>query len=249
MKKTLFIGLVALCAGSFSAKAQISYGVHGSFILSNMKFDADNAEGAPVDFENATKTRPSFRAGITATIPVGETFAFMPQLNYVSGGVKFEANESYSEGDETVSATVKGAFKPSFLELPLNFVYTASLSNGSKFFAGVGPSVSMGLGGKYELKAKLNLPDDPEMPEFPELNVSDGKIKFDGKKASETPDDDTDIHFNRFNFGGNVVAGYQLENGLFIQANYNHGFSNLSPDEGGKIRTRYFGIGIGYFFK
>lgn len=245
MKKYVLAGIVALCAGSFAAQSQVSYGVHGSFILSSMKFNNGDAESGEPGFDDYTKMRPSFRAGIIVNIPVSEKMAFMPQLNYVSGGVKLKADEKFTDDDETYTATMTGNFKPAFLEVPLNVVYTAKLPNGAKFFAGAGPAISMGLGGSYDLKFEMDLPGD-QIPDFPaDMNVNDGKIKFDGKKDSE---DDQDLHLKRFNFGANVMAGYQFQNGMFIQANYNHGFSKLNTDESGKLKTRYFGLGIGYFF-
>jgi hypothetical protein len=78
------------------------------------------------------------------------------------------------------------------------------------------------------------------------------KVKFDGEKNDgdlQNPDDiPEEVHLKAFEFGGNVLAGYRFSNGLFIQANYNHGFSNISPDDNSKVKNKYFGLGIGYFF-
>lgn len=245
MKKILFFTALAFVVSTYTAQAQIRVGAHANFIMSSMKFDADDEEDEVESIEDYIKARPSFKIGLTASIPVGSMFAFMPQLNYVSGGAKLKGEETFEDEEEgeTVTGKITGTFKPSYLELPLNFTYSKSLTNGGRFFAGVGPSISMGLGGKYKMEIKV------DSEEFPFGMDVESDIKFDGKKEGDLSDTDEDIHFKRFQFGANALVGYQLANGLFAQATVNHGFSNLSPDEGGTIKACHFGIGIGYFFK
>jgi hypothetical protein len=48
--------------------------------------------------------------------------------------------------------------------------------------------------------------------------------------------------------GGNAFAGYKINNGVFVKASYNMGFSNLTPEDNVSLKTSYFGLRIGYFF-
>jgi hypothetical protein len=57
--------------------------------------------------------------------------------------------------------------------------------------------------------------------------------------------------FNNTDFGLNFGLGYKMENGLFINARYSYGLSNILPDSDDKqeIHNVAINIGIGYFFK
>lgn len=92
------------------------------------------------------------------------------------------------------------------------------------FFAGAGPSASFAVSGK--LKAN----DVSE-----KLNIG----------SSE------DDNIRGFDFGANVVTGYQFQSGLMIAANFNQGFSNLMPgsSDNGSVKSHYFGIRLGYVLK
>jgi len=121
----------------------------------------------------------------------------------------------------------KVTFNFTYAELPLNFVYQSK-----GFFGGVGPSIGFGVGGKVKAESS---------------GMSDEvKVKFDGKKEDDVTDDD--LHLKALDFGGQIIAGYQLPSGLFFNAHYNFGFSNISPENEGTLKNNYFGFGIGYFF-
>lgn len=78
-----------------------------------------------------------------------------------------------------------------------------------------------------------------------------GKAKFDDVSA--------DLHFGNtdnddlkgFDFGANVVTGYQSPGGFLVAANFNQGFSNLIPGDAGNstMKSHYFGIRLGYVLK
>jgi hypothetical protein len=110
-----------------------------------------------------------------------------------------------------------------YLDVPLDFIYKASAGNG-KFFFGAGPSLGFGLSGKYK--------EEEDGDEYEEdINFGDGEEEI-----------------KPFHLGGNILAGYELGNGVYIQANYNLGLSNLSNLEGVKGKANYFGIRLGYNF-
>lgn len=107
-----------------------------------------------------------------------------------------------------------------YLELPLDFVYNAS----GGFFVGAGPALAYALSGKA--KYSDNSPDE----------------KF------EIGNDENNDDLKPFEFSGNLLAGYQLSNGITFTLNYNLGLSNLNPsnDSDEDVKNRYFGIRIGY---
>lgn len=112
-----------------------------------------------------------------------------------------------------------------YLELPLNFLYHTKGRYGS-FEIGAGPSFSYGLSAKGKF--------------FINTFTSVEKLHF-GSNA--------DDYLKRFEFGANMLAGFQFTNGLFINAVYNIGLSNVAGYSEDKWKNYYGGLRIGYFFK
>ena len=127
------------------------------------------------------------------------------------------------EEGEIMGISYKQTMNLNYLELPLNFVYNTSAGSG-QFFIGAGPSLSFGLSGKTTAEV-----DGEEESE--DLNFGNG-----------------DDEVKPFEFGGNILAGYQLANGVSISVNYNMGFSNLSNVENSEAKNKYFGVRLGYNF-
>jgi len=129
-----------------------------------------------------------------------------------------------SKVEETFGgSTMSAEINTTWLEVPVSLTY-----NTGNFFVGAGPSLSFGVGGKWKSKV-----DDEE---------ESGKVSFGNS------DDD---NMKGFDFGANVLAGFQFNNGLFIAANFNQGFSNLTAGDSGddSIKSHYFGLHLGYMFK
>ncbi len=123
---------------------------------------------------------------------------------------------------EAAGVDVTSKIKLTYLELPVNFMYKHKAGAG-KFFVGVGPYIAYGISGK----------------------VGDQKIKFDGKSFDEVGEGDEDAHLKALDLGGNVLAGYELKNGLLFSINYSLGLTDISADDE-KSKNNYFGISVGY---
>lgn len=106
-----------------------------------------------------------------------------------------------------------------YLEVPLDFTYKLDAGSG-KLFLGAGPSFAVGMSGKW---------------------------KYDGESADVTFGSGEE-DMKRMDIGANMLAGYQLSNGLFLSLNYNLGLSNISNGSDSKDHNNYFGIRIGYLF-
>jgi len=68
--------------------------------------------------------------------------------------------------------------------------------------------------------------------------------------TAENEDTDTDVKnlFKTLDVGLNVGIGYKLNNGLFFNARYNLGITNISDIEGTTTENRFVQLTIGYFF-
>jgi Outer membrane protein beta-barrel domain len=112
-----------------------------------------------------------------------------------------------------------------YFELPLNFIYHGKGEKGH-FIAGIGPSLAYGISGQ-------------------------SKISSNGQSSTET------IHFGNsksngikpFEFGGNLLAGYETNTGISVTFNFNMGFNNLYNDGIAEFRNNYFGLRLGYFIR
>jgi hypothetical protein len=202
MKKILLVAV--LSSAIVTVNAQATFGLHLDGVSSNMEYKASG-------FTMKADSKIGWKVGAVANLPLAGTFAFMPQLNLVSKGNKMDNSGTTSSTNLT------------YVELPLNFVYTSG-----GFFGGFGPSVAFGVGGKSK-----------------ESGSPDVTVKFDGKANDGS---DENIHLKALDFGGQVIAGYKLSSGLFFNAHYNLGLSNISPDAGVSAKNNYFGFGVGYLF-
>jgi hypothetical protein len=116
-------------------------------------------------------------------------------------------------------------YKLNYLELPLNIVYTIPVRYGG-IMVGAGPSVSMGLNGKvYQGSVTTD-------------------VVFDNSPGTKQSNN---IYLKQFDFGINVLAGYQLNQGLFVDAGYNFGLSDISTtSDGSALITRGLTVKLGY---
>lgn len=192
-----------LVAGSYTGHAQnVRFGISAGTAISNYKAKADG-------INMSADAIVGFTAGLLVDVPFTPDLSFQPALNLVQKGTK-----ASSQGEENKLSTTHG-------ELALNILYKTGETG--KFFVGAGPSLSVGIGGKWK------------------YTYSGQTQKEDVHFGSNELDD-----MKRFDFGANAVAGYCMENGLFFAANYNQGFSNLDPSGSGTLRSHYFGIRVGY---
>jgi len=78
-----------------------------------------------------------------------------------------------------------------------------------------------------------------------------GKAKYNDVSADLHFGNSNDDDIKGFDFGANVVTGYQSPKGFLIAANFNQGFSNLVPGdaENSSIKSHYFGLRLGYILK
>jgi hypothetical protein len=202
MKKiSLFTCCFIIISSVYSQKAKFGFTTGATFGTYKLKVE-------PVSV--TSKSKAGFTLGIISDIPIGHSASFMPAINFVQKGgmLKLEGT--------------KDRLTTNFLEVPLNFVFNAKLTNG-KLFIGAGPSLNVGLSGKDKLEAQGYSENQ--------------KIKF-GK----------DKDFKTFDAGLNVVSGYISKSGVMVSFNYNTSLMNSANagEEEGKFYNRYFGLRIGY---
>lgn len=235
--KRIIIAIVFVSVAAFHANSQVKFGVQagGQIASINSKEDGKDVPGK--------KSIVGFKLGGIASVPITSKISFMPELNFVKKGGKFSNTTTIDLGaTDKIISIAEQEIKPSFIEVPLNIAYTASGKNGTGFFGGLGPVVSLGLGGSASADVTVSTTIDGNTTT--KNSSQSGTIKFDGE--NNTTDGRT--HMKSFELGGDVFAGYKMANGLFAKVTYNIGFSDLSTDAHITNKNSYYGISIGYFF-
>jgi hypothetical protein len=136
-----------------------------------------------------------------------------------------------TKGMKLKESSHEPVFNVSYLQLPVLFLYKGTLSTG-KVLLGFGPYLAMGIGGKYRY-------DDSEVD-----------VKFKNNVTGSTV---SVLYFKPFDFGAQLMAGYELAGGLSIALNTSMGLTNITPKYNGEkpessIANVGFGLTLGYLF-
>jgi hypothetical protein len=128
MKKIFCLFIVLIALMNFSIAQKTAIGIQAGSTFASYKATLDNVS-------ITSKTKVGFTAGLTLSAPLGKSFSFRPELNFVQKGGKY-SEEGYSD-----------KVMLNYIELPLNFVYNTSSSRRG-FFIGAGPALNLGVSGK-----------------------------------------------------------------------------------------------------
>ena len=227
MKKLIFLALPSFIF--LATNAQKSRAIlRGGLNLANVSI-TDNGR---IDDAN---TLTSFQAGIIGNINLAGFVALQPGILITGKGTKTQ------DGSSSDANYFKATTNPIYLEVPLNLVFKGPVGPDTKFFAGAGPYLAIGIAGKNKTEGKF-------------LGAS-----FSSEKNIEWSNDDpTTLNYEegagfgimkRFDYGLNGTAGFETKNAVF-SVNYGLGLaklqsgSNSSEDDKNKHRVLSFTIGF-----
>jgi hypothetical protein len=146
---------------------------------------------------------------------------------YIQPGLLFTTKGAKADDDAD-----NGKININYVELPVNFLYKPVLGTG-KLLLGFGPYAGYAIGGK--------------------IKSDDGDMDLEFEKSVSTPLQAI-YTFRRFDFGANILAGYEFSNKLSFQLNAQLGLTNISPEIAGtdsddyKTKNTGFGVSVGYRF-
>ena len=227
MKKIFLIavGFTAICTTGFS---QTKFGIQIGGNLGYNRVETNTSD------KFSDKPRLGILAGFLADIPLGPV-SFRPELNFIQKGAKYF--QTTTIGNAVFEDEIK--LRTNYVELPLNFVYNVQ-TGGGKFFFGLGPNFALGLSGKTEYQEKITT--------GPTTVTSNGKtdVKFSGDNAAPNT-----TYLKRFDFGGNLLAGYAAGTGVTFNIGYTLGFSDIARNTPGIDYSRKnhgFTFKVGYLF-
>ena len=181
------------------------------------------------------KTLTSFQVGIIGDINLADFIALQPGILVTGKGSKTQS------GDASDANYFKATSNPIYIEIPLNLVLKAPVGDDTKFFAGAGPYIGVGIAGKNKTEGKI----------FGAAFTSEKNIEWSDDDPS-TLDYDEGAGFGimkRFDYGLNGTAGLETKN-IVLAVNYGLGLaklqsgSNSSADDKNKHRVLSFTLGI-----
>ncbi|MBO6183233.1 MAG: PorT family protein [Chryseobacterium sp.] len=214
MKKLLLIASVALL-GNVTAKAQeFKFGPKAGYSLSMLKAEGD---GESYKFDS----KSTFYVGGMAEYKLNDKFAVQAEVLYSPIGGKQEESVSYTEMGVTVTGTQKSDWKFGTVQIPVSAKYYATES----LAFGLGLNVGIVTSAKVEASATLS-----------------GSALGESFSESTSTTEDVKNDVNTLNLAPFVGAEYTLENGLFFDARYNLGVSNLikNPEGNETLKNSFF---------
>jgi len=164
------------------------------------------------------KMLTSFQVGILGDINITSFLALQPGIVFTGKGSKTQRGK---EGD---AGFFRATSNPYYVEVPVNLVFKTPTGS-SKFFAGAGPYIAMGIAGKNKIDGKTIL----------------GTTYHSEKSISWSNDDPTTLNeeegsglgiMKRFDYGLNGTVGIETTN-LVVSANYGLGLAKLQSGSGG----------------
>lgn len=174
--------------------------------------------------------KPGFHTGVFADLFVAEGFYLQPALLFsTKGATRTNNNVDYTQ-------------HLSYIEFPVNALFKPELGSG-RLLLGAGPYVAYGVSGKSKAKS------------------GDAAIELDAKFKGEisaaeyaTAILNAAYFVKPFDFGGNILVGYELNSGFSLQLNGQLGLNEINPKVNGvaadksKWKNMGFGASVGYKF-
>lgn len=217
MKKAILSAAIVFAV--VGANAQNKFGIQAGTTFSTYNEEFSN------NVERKSDSKLGFTVGAVADIDFGNSLSFRPELNFIQKG-----------GEQKYSPSANSNFQEeltlNYIQFSPNFIYNFGGSTG-KFFIGVGPELSFGLGGK----SKSELTSGATTVE------SKTDVKFDSKKSTGGV-----RHLKSVDYGANALLGYKFNNGLMLSTGYTAGLNNLSNEDNTSFKTGGFNVKIGYLF-
>ena len=193
-------------------------------IKAGVTFPSMSASPKEGDFSYST----SFFLGGNFDFYIGNILSLQTGLVFTGKGY------NYIENGSTYSYNAKVSLI--YVEVPINVLAHVKVGSGKVFF---------GTGSYYSVAIKGN-ENYTETGSFNGIvrNVS-GNGEFEFGKGQ-------DAVFKRGDYGLNFLTGYQLSNGLSINAGYSFSLRNLANENnsepGSKAKNKVFSVGLGFRF-
>jgi len=222
--RKLFL-LVAMVASTVVMQAQdLHFGVRlGGAITS---FSISNEEDGALE----PNGKFGFHIGGFAEYAINDQFAFAPELNIATAGATFEKSTRDTNYGYVTTSNIKVDDKLMYINIPILAKYYVNENLSFHF----GPQLGFLMSAKYDMEYHSKIVDN------------NGHVVSQGSDSESNKDAKDDV--NSTDFGLSLGVGYKLENGMFFDARYYLGLSNIAKDDNTVSKNNAIQIGFGYFF-
>lgn len=234
MKKQIHIfcllaSMLLLCNIS---EAQVRFGIKTGLNLANIAYSDDYIEYSEeaLGGDISTGMALNFHLGGMAEFDFGHSVGLSLGLQLNGKGGSLDAEGEIFGQSYTVTSTVR----PLYLQIPVALTFRRK-----GFYAGVGPYIAFGVGGKVKSTAKAG----------GQTEKGSDSLDF-GSDASDA--------FSKIDYGAGLELGYEF-NSIRLSAAYNLGLANVLPKDGVeagddldldfKYTHNVIGFSIAYLFK
>lgn len=226
MKNKILLLILAITMVGFSAEAQNSDVSYGIRGGINFQnFGGKDLNGDPLGYNSV----PRFNLGLVIESAIANDTYFQTGLTYTTKGTK--SKYSFQNLDMSVE------YNLAYLEVPFNLVFKPALGDGH-LLIGFGPYLAYGVGGEAQYS-------------FNDYSSTESVVFTD----RYTSIDDYDWkYFKHFDYGGNLILGYELSNGVSLSFNAQLGLAKINAlddayaNEQTVFRNKGCGFSIGYMF-
>ncbi|HEX4958183.1 MAG TPA: outer membrane beta-barrel protein [Lacibacter sp.] len=229
MKLKLTFLSIVLLSSVITIAQNSSVFIKGGFNLANVSVKDDGS----VD---EAKALPSFHVGLQGDVPIVKNLlSLQPGLFFTGKGAKTQF------GNTTDANYYRATSNPMYIEVPVNVVAKLPLGDKeSKFFAGAGAYVAMGVAGKNKAEGRI----------FGVAFNNEESIKFSNDDPTTSGEEGAGFGIiRRFDYGLNGTIGFEGKSALF-SVNYGLGLaklqsgSNNNEDNNNKHRVLSFTVGF-----
>jgi len=238
MKKVLsLLTITVLIAGKMFAQESTKKVNPGGIYIKG-GYNSANISINQAGSVNDAKALSTFHAGVIADIPLAPVLSFQTGLLLNGQGSK---SNFYADPNNKSDNYVKSTFNPLYLQLPASLVAKIPVAHDVRLYAGAGPYVEMGIGGKSKTESSL----------AGVKSSSSDNIKFNNDDPTTSGQEDASFNkLKRFDFGLNALAGVEF-NRVSLGFNYGLGLTkinstqtNNSSNDKNKYRTWSIGVGV-----
>lgn len=221
--KASWMALLAFVLISFSAQAQVSLGIRGGYQMAGIKA-TDGLDALAPDF----KKIDAFSIGAVMEMPLGYGFHFQPELAYSRKGFSIQESTALDLFNIPIPVGVEAISRFDYLETPLLMKYKFGDGRVNAYIA-AGPTFGYALDGQLITRANALL----------DIKLIDTDIDLDA------------INYERFEVGAALGGGLSFQTPfgqLFVDARYNHGFTQVYdiPVVDERAKNRSIGINVGF---
>ncbi len=218
-----WMALLAFTAISFTTQAQVSLGLRGGYQMADINA-TDGLDALAPDF----RAIDAFSIGAVLEVPLGYGFNFQPELAYTRKGFSIQESTAIDLFNIPIPVGVEAISRFDYLEAPLLMKYKFGDGRVNAYLA-AGPTFGYAIDGQLITRANALV----------DIKLLDTDIDLDA------------INYERFEVGaalGGGVSFYTPFGQLFVDARYNHGFTQVYdiPVLDERARNRSFGVNVGF---